>query len=134
MNPLIDLSACSLLCLGKFSHSLQKTHGHSPPPTFGITSITAVSSYLSLLFYCRRMRHTNLHPALHSLSSVWKGGRGDCKQLGCLDSVEAVLVQPALAACRSRELTAPSAPTCTSKKPCFILSLNRWLSQPEFLR
>lgn len=72
MDSLIDLNACSLLCLGKFSHSVQGTHCNSPPQTFGITFITA-SPYSSLLFCCKRMGHTNLHPALHSLKSVCKG-------------------------------------------------------------
>lgn len=43
MDPLTDLNACSLLCLGKFSQSLQETHCNPPPQTFEITFITAGS-------------------------------------------------------------------------------------------
>lgn len=82
MDPLLDLNACFLWCLDKFSHCLQQTHCNSPPRIFGITFIAAISSYTSPLFCCRRVGHTNMHPVLCSLKSVCKGKRGDSKHPG----------------------------------------------------
>lgn len=121
---------CSLLRLGKFSQSLQETHCNPPPQTFEITFITAVSSCSSLLFCCRRLGHTNLHPVLQSLKSVCKGERGDSTQPGRSGVAGAVAVPCLpLLPCRSRGLAVPFAPTCSPKSPCFIPSLNQWLSQ-----
>lgn len=125
MDPLIDLNACSLLCLGKLSHSPRETHCNSPPQAFGITFITAVSSYSSFLFCWKKKKklgHTNLQPALHSLKPVCKGERGEREQPGCSGAAEAVAVPrlPSLP-CRTRGSPHLSHPPPAQKAPALSL-------------
>lgn len=127
MDPLIALNACSGLCLCKFSHSLQEIRCNSPPQTFGITVITAVSSYLSLLLQ---------KAGTHHQSEVTLQKRKKGQQCGCSGRAKTAAGPPCqlLWPCRSQGLTTPLAPTCSSKNSCFIPSLTPWLSQPRGTR
>lgn len=135
MDHLLDLNACFLWCLDKFSHCLQQTHCNSPPRIFGITFIAAISSYTSPLFCCRGVGHTNLHPVLCSLKSVCKGKRGDSKHPGSWQ------FPPCPCCRRSRRLLCCLHPPAAPKLTEYPLPSGywediplQWLSQPTGTR
>lgn len=114
MIPLLDLTACFLWCLDKFSHCLQQTHCNSPPWVFfEITFIAAISSDSAPFFCCKRMGHTNLNPVPHSLQGKKRRQQAPWQLV--------VLPLPLLP-CRSRRLAVLFAPICSSK--------NLWVSPP----